>query len=313
MSAEVETVQWYHRGDIARTVGEATHDVNASVEEIVDVLARRELDAPRDRIRSMVEVARENVQEPNEIDPGSSAEPRFDGPRYLDVEDAMYLDDRDLATVVGAALSRYEGGFDVPENIDDVVVDLFWNRQHTTVGINTIAASTGEPVDEEDVRTVLDGDAEPQTGRSPSSLCIVTTASFTESAVALAEANDIGLFGESYLDQWVRHARLSKRVAGSLLEESQLTSKEVDELLTELPAIPESVQGTDPLDDIDDESTSMTVDPDGVVADVDKRMPVAEEPSPGGMKGELYADPGEDGDFGAFDRYMDELDEEERE
>jgi hypothetical protein len=193
----------------------------------------------------------------------------------------------------------------------DAAVDVIWNRQNTSIAFHTIAAPDDDPVDEDDVRAVVDSNSEPETGRSPSIVGIATTASFTESAVGLAEANDVELFGEPHIDTWFRHAGLSRRVAGPLLEENELTVEEIEDLLADLPPIPESAQLMDPLGDFQSESTSVTVTSKDVVPDVDTGIPVTDEPSPQGKKGELYADPGEDGDFGAFDRFVEGLDENE--
>jgi hypothetical protein len=131
---------------------------------------------------------------------------------------------------------------------------------------------------------------------------------FTDEARTLATEHDVRCFGAKYLERWCEETRLTHEVIGKLLDEGDQSIEEIDELLDELPSLPAPVRERDPLARIQetDWTTSKleyeeTANQDGLGDD--------EESPDTGQHGVLYADPDEDGDFGAFDRFEAALDE----
>jgi hypothetical protein len=307
-----ELPSWYEPGNVSESMENVADNSDVYLEEVVDILQYHEFDAPRDRIRDLVETARDRIstlESDSAIESEAAEEPRSLDPRFVDVTDVGYLDARDFALVLGVVLSRYEGNFMIPEAKEDVAVDLLWNRQHTTVAFRTISRPPEMPVEEADVHSVVRGDTDPDTGRSPSQLGIVSNAGFTDDARELATANDIGLFGEDRLERWLADTMLTHETLGALLESEDRDASEFEDVLADLQTIPGIVRERDPLDDVTPPGWSINGGGNTTVSGVNQRMPVGEDtPSPG-THGELYADPSEDGDFGAFDRFVNELQE----
>lgn len=306
------TPDWYTEGDIAASLT-AANQSDLSVTEIVDVLAEQEIDADRERIRAVVEqglesvTAKEQTAADDTLDSVDS--PRELTTRFADPDDIEYLSSREFARVLGVVLTQYEGSYRVPAVVDDLDVDLFWNRAQITVAFRTVPRANGAPVDEELVDSVARGDTTPQTGRSPSRVAIVSNGGFTDDARALATANEIELFESAHLRQWFTDAKLPQEVFGAILEEGEQQESDLDEQIKELPPLPTSVANRDPLEDVtrppwtpDDSTQTVNQRPT-----VKQRIPVHETQPEPGTQGELYADPSDDGDFGAFDRYLDNL------
>lgn len=307
-----ELPSWYEPDDVSESMQNVADNSDVYLEEVVDILQYHEFDAPRDRIRELVETARDQISDlhsDSEAQSEVTGEPRSLEPRFVDVTDVGYLDTQDFALVLGVVLSRYEGSFTVPEVGGDVAVDLLWNRQHTTVALRTISRPPEMPVEEADVQFVVRGDTDPDTSRSPSRLGIVSNAGFTNDARDLATANDIELFGEDHLERWLADTMLTHETLGALLESEDSDTSEFEDVLADLQTIPGIVRERDPIGDVTPPGWSINGGGDTTVSGVKQRMPVAEDPPSLGTHGELYADPSEDGDFGAFDRFVHELQE----
>lgn len=303
--------EWYHPGDMVTTIQAADEYELTTSEPIVDVLADRELDAPRDRIEEMVTSAREHLSTRQDGKQPDSEDPRPMEPRYVDAADASYLGERSFATLLGIVLSRYEGSFSSPEPVDDLAVDLFWNRQHTTVAFRTVGRESSPSVQSGDVRDVIDGDTAPASGRSPSCLGIVSRGGFTPGARKLAEEHDVRLIGRDHLARWFADAKLTPEVLGTIAEREDVGREELLDLVSTLPDMPTPVREKDPLDLPAVETLSITT-AESSQAEPDP-APAQESDVPhsatAGEKGTLYADPDEDGDSGTFDRIVDELED----
>jgi hypothetical protein len=309
------TPHWHEPGDVVRTIRTAQRKRGVDTDRVVEVLANHELDAPRARIEKLVEATPTDLGSDG-TDVEELAEPRADRARFVDSKDVEYLSTDEFATVLGAALSRYRGQFRTPEEVDELDVDLFWNRQHTTVALRTVPRDPGEHVEEDVVQHVVRGNTSNPSGRTPSTVGVVTNTGFTDAAAIRAEEGDLELFGAEALAQWLRDARLTPEVVGELLDEGERSDAEFEALLEELPPLPEPVADRDPLSGVDSgtglHSSIDTADRNERGAGArDRSVPVVDTPSTPGQRGELYADPEEDGDFGAFDDYMDELDADE--
>ena len=308
--SRAEQPSWYHPGDVPATIRDADQTASVSTEGIVDVLASEEFEAPKERIHDMVEKARERVSEPetNAID--DLEDPRPLRSRFVGADDVAYLGPRDFATVLGVVLSRYEGSFRTPEDVDDVAVDLYWNRQYITVGFRIVSRPPEVPVGREDVAAVVDGDTTPVAGRSPSTLGIVSNAGFTDVTRAYAEEHDVQLFGVNHLVRWFEDAKLTYDVFGSLLE-GEHSSDELDDLVDTLPPLPDIIRESDPLSKCPEVVWSGGDDGRRLQTDVARPIPVPDHQPNAGEKGTLYANPSDDGDYGAFDRLMHELQEDD--
>lgn len=314
--SQQDTPDWYQPGDIPASLRAA--DSTVTTDRIVEVLTQHEVTAPRERVCEMVDSARSQLDsETSEKSPSADGDPRSLNSRLVDVGDFSYLGNRDFALVLGAVLSRYEGSFRVPEEIDDLAVDLFWQRQYTTVAFRTVPSSESQAVEQSDVEAVVRGDTAPPTGRAPSVLGIVSNADFTADARSHAADHDIELYGPDHLSRWCRDAQLTLDVLGALLEEGERSLEDVDAVLDDLDPLPDPIRTRDPLGEvIDVRWTAQPANGDGPTpGPVSQPVPSEngegekEEALTPGTTGELYADPDEDGDYGAFDRFMDNLEE----
>jgi len=331
-----EPPEWHTPGDIEASLRAAFRVSDLSVDEIAGVLETHELDVPRERIKMMIKTTREQFSTDAAVTLSSTAtidEPRPTEARTIDPVDLEYLSPRDAAYVIGAMLSRYEGTFSTPEGVDELSVDLFWNRSHTTVAFGLELRPDGVSVDAPAVQSIVSGETTPVSGRSPSTIGIVSNGTFSDEARTLATEHDIQCFGAEYLEQWCEETRLTDEVIGKLLDEGDRSIEEINELLDELPPLPAPVQKRDPLTQIQGaEWTTSTLNYEEMVehgssgdgsasaAEDDNALGTSsatgltEEDSPTtGQHGVLYADPDEDGDFGAFDRFEAALDEDSEE
>ena len=324
-----QTPPWYQPGDIAASVRRTTVRDGVSTTDIVDVLATHEIDAPRNRIRALVESAHDqltsNSNQEHTPDPDlENAEPRPPTPRVVAADDIAYLGPRDFGRVLGAVLSQYEGGFQLPEEVDGSAVNLFWYRQRITVAVRAVPRTPGTTVDTSVVKAVAEGSTNPTTGRPSSTVGIVSNAKFTSDAHTVAAENDIQLFENPTLEQWFHDVRLTHDVFGDLLEHQNLTDEEYDTILDDLPPLPPQLQDQDPLTrhptSIEQDPSSLdrtqigSDDPDSDTDTGESTPPdspseelLAEAPEAAGEKGVLYANPDEDGDAGAFDQFAAEF------
>lgn len=338
------TPEWYHPGDIRTTVLRAIDEADASTNRVVAVLRDHEVDAPNEQVRELVETTRDRVEaglagvgaspasesvvdaEAGELAVQAIERPVVQG-RAVSFDDLNYLSSREAAIVLGAVLSRYEGKFRIPEAVDDLAVNLLWNRQQTTVGIRVVSRPQ-RPITDTTVERIDAGTVTPPAGRSPSKVGIAATVPFTEAAQEAASEADIELFGPDTLRTWLSEARLPRDEFGQLLESGELSADERSQVLDNVPTVPPTIRESDPLgvvgsprtvtadmatDEGHDRDTGRSEEgeskssPDPASPSVDERIPVDDRPAQPGTLGELYADPAEDGDFGALDRYVDDL------
>jgi len=84
---------------------------------------------------------------------------------------------------------------------------------------------------------------------------------------------------------------------------------ELEHLIAELDPLPDTVASRDPLDVSQSSPPIETGDTSAITTTIDQPLPVEDETPPPGTQGKLYANPSDDGDFGAFDRFVDNLEE----
>lgn len=306
-----EGPSWYIPGDVSGSIEAATVESAVYEEHIIDVLQAHELDAPRSRIRAVVTSTRDRLTERDATSTENKTpleEPRSVQSRFFDVDDAAYLGRRDLATILGITLSRYGGSFSLIDPEADSVLALRWNKQHTTVGFHVCPRPNQEPLNVEHVTALSEGTIDTESGRSPAQLALVGPTVATEKARAVADDHDIIIVDAAVLRRWFSEVQLTPAFVERILETETAEHDELERFISELEPMPAVIQNRDPLDvslsqsPIETEISSATVS-------VDKAIPVADEQPDPGTHGELYADPSDDGDFDAFDRFIDNLQE----
>ena len=293
-----------------------------TVEGAVDELREAEFgaEAPEDRLRRIVKAAtdRENGADDDTVPlsqpPSTDRQPRERPRRYTNIRDIAYLSNKEFARLLGAVFERFSGGTVRPSENDDVVLNLYWNRQHTTIGFRAVVNPDGDPVTEDTVRAVVNGDTDLAGRRAPSTIAVVTNTGFTPSSEEVAAKGDTELFDGSYVATWLRQVQLPADVTGAVLEEGENHDGNLSDLV-DLPPAPAYVTETDPLAMTPATSEALTADdgigPGEVNVDVsgEERIPVDEDLPEDGATGTLYADPREDGDYGAFDRFVDGIED----
>jgi hypothetical protein len=329
---------WYESGNIEATLRSALTTANVPTEEIVDVLRTHEIDKPRKRFETLVETSRERfeTQSTNNESVPALDDLRGTDTRVVDATDLEYLRSPDRARVLGCMLSQYGGGFRIPED-DTLAIDLLWNRQYTTVGVRLELAADDSPVGESVIDALSDGNTTPTAGRAPSTLAIVSSTGFTDTAKEAAAAVDIELQDSTQLRRWCQETRLTHKLLGQLLEQQVDDQDEFEALFADRAPLPDAVSDADPFEDVSIEGTDVPTeevsendtnqtdtdgkkipteededgsDPDKESTSEDDSAPVDLEASPDpGQRGTLYADPDNDGDFEAFDRFEDALTE----
>ena len=332
MSSE-QSLSWYEPGNIRATVENGVAE-NVPKSRIAEYLAARELtDTPPSRVQRIVErmPASEDAS-PATVDfsqpEATGAEPRDSVPYQLAVNDLEYLSNREAARLIGVALEQFDGNTVRPPGATQVETDLVWHRQHATVALRIVPTLSGT-VDTRHVDALLNGTVVPDDVRSPSELAIVTNRSFTEEALALAEEHGIHCFDAGHVEEWFRRARIPMAAAGTLLEDGESHDGPLTDLV-ELTPIPAPRKSVDPLEidrafDIgslttpaEEDTTSATGERTesnegeqntGLDRSTARDDPLGGTQSPSGETGTLYADPNEDGDLEAFDRFIDDIDD----
>jgi len=302
-----EPPPWYVKGEIHSSIINAYHSSGADTTKIVETLAEYEIDAPTDRIQTLVNsVKSERI---SQIKENSTAQTpnttvRSNPARYIDTADISYLAPRDAAFTIGAALTRYEGSFRVPDNREQLAIDLIWDRQHRTVAFGIFTRETSDPVTEDELKRLAEGETSPASGRSPSVIGAIATSEFNTDARSLADENGIELFGASALTRWLQDAQLTPDVFGKILEDD-LTPEEIMEIGSTLEPLPTAVADSDPLDPSPPTQNQLAENED--TAAKETSMPVDDSVAVTGQKGTLYADASDDGDYDGIDRFVDGL------
>jgi hypothetical protein len=333
MSHQRNQPRWYVEGDVTETVRRA-REANAEPDELVSELARQEFDEIRpSRIEAIVDAIPNTDKNggatththPLSQSPATDAEPRPAIPRWLTLRDIAYLSAREAARVVGLALEQFEGTSVRPAINDPVECTLYWHRSRTTVGIRVVPM-TGGPVEEDHVSALVDGPVNRSDGRSCSELAIVTNGWLSESASDRAAEEGIKSIDCGRLATLLKRARIPPTAAGTVFEDGENHDGPLSELV-ELPPIP-APQADDPFslppafeaDDqpADPDPTSSTPRTGGIARGTDGQRDgtrtenplVTRQPSRG-ETGTLYADPSEDGEYAAFDRFITDLEHSE--
>ncbi len=295
--------------------------INEGSDELVQTILQRINDGdvnrevPEDRLRRIIEAAadRESDSDGNTVPlsqpPSTERQSRGYPNRYTTIRDVAYLSDKEFARLLGALFEWFSGRSVRPAENDNAVLDLYWNRQHTTVGFRTVANTDNGLVSEETVRAVVNGEVKLSGRRSPSTVAVVTNTDFTPSAEEAAAKGGLELFAGEYAATWFRQVRLPVEVTGIILEEGENHDGDIQDLV-DLPPAPAYASNIDPLAM---EATIKTETTDGskrateptMDRSDEKEIPVDEDLPEPGATGTLYANPRDDGDYGAFERFVD--------
>jgi hypothetical protein len=326
--SQLRDQSWYEPGNVEQSLRAAFQRDEVTANEIVDVLGEHELDASRDRILEMVETTRQQFT--NTSNDSLLPTPSLDGTRenqarFITLDDLEYLGSRDVAYLVGIMLSRFEGSFQVPELVDKKAADLLWTRSDTTVGFWLEWRPNRTPVDKADIQSVVNDATQSASDEKFSEIAIISNAGFSDQARKLASEHDIACCGPKCLRRWCQDTQITNTVAGEILDGENKSNEDIKEILNQLPPLPASLPTQDPLKPVTKtEWTTSTlgekiISGDGTSEkDQTESAPPSQsgvsEPEPAsepGQKGVLYADPEDDGDFDAFNRFANDLAEED--
>jgi hypothetical protein len=328
MSDTDQAPSWYNPRSVRETVQNGL-DQNIGPTRIAAHLAEHDFDdVPIARVETIVEgmpVVEENSGDSPNLSqsPSTDAEPRDQLPKQLAVDDLEYVSNREAARLIGLALEQFDGNTVRPPGTAQVETDVVWHRQHMTVALRVVPIPSGE-VGTSHVDALLDGTVVSDDTRSPSELAIVTNRSYTDEAKAYAAEHDIHCFDAGHVEAWFRRARIPMDAVGTVLEDGENHDGPLTDLV-DIPPIPSPRTQTNPLDitrafpidrlDPGTEQDTDTERPDTERDDSDTGLdetaarddPLAETQTTPGETGTLYADPENDGDYDAFDDYLEDI------
>ncbi|MBV0926235.1 hypothetical protein KTS45_18670 [Halomicroarcula limicola] len=331
---------WYHTGDVRQTV-HAAAAAGIETDEVASVLSDEIFDdIPLQRVKSIVEaIPTDDDQAPdveNSLSQAATTDAAARPPlaNRCTVTDLEYLSAREAARIVGLVLELFDGNTLRPPATESVEADLLWRRQYMNVGLKIIPQRTTVGV--ESIEALRSGQLVPDDLQRPSELAIVTSGRFDEEILAEAANNDIHCFDAGHVEEWLLRAQLSPDIVGTLLENGENHDGPLTDLV-DVPPIPAPRTSTDPLEierafDVDSynvaaettssepqpqesgttsaQSTGETSAAPSQTDEADPETvadPLAGSQPPPGKTGTLYADPDEDGEYTAFDDYLDDL------
>lgn len=311
-------------------------DVHQSqVEAVVTRVSNGGLsDIRQPRVEAIIESLPEGHGEDEDLStsqpPSVDVTPRSSLTNRCTVSDFAYLSRREAARVIGLTLELFDGNTVRLTEEQGLETDLLWRRQYASVGIRVIPTRT--VISDEHPKAVANGSVVPSSIRSPSELAIITCGKFSDEARAAAKELNIHCFNAGHVEAWLRRAKISQETLGTVLEDGETHDGPLTELVDASP-VPSLEKKLNPFDispafNIEelDASEHPKLRAERVVTDA----PVKESNSssdstsvstPGstqsesltenqpatGKKGVLYADPGEDGDYSAFDDFLEDI------
>lgn len=334
MSDSDQSFSWYDPQSVRQTVQNGK-DSDVETDRIAMYLAEQDFDdVPLSRVKKIVDgtpaVSDSSGTDPDlSQSPSTDTDPREQLTKQLAVSDLEYLSNREAARLVGLALEQFDGNTVRPPGATQAETDVVWHRQSMTVALRVVPLPSGE-VRVRHLSPLLEGTIVPPDTRSPSELAIVTNRTYTDEATEYAAEHDIHCFDAGHVEEWFRRARIPMDAVGTVLEDGENHDGPLTDLV-ELPPIPDPRKTIDPLeisrafdissftmpveegnktsaDDRTDENQSQQES--GIDRSTARDDPLGGTQSPSGETGTLYADPGEDGDFETFDRFVDGIKDE---
>ena len=322
-----DTPGWYVEDDVAASVKKARKSDTPISSIIWGLESAFSDDTPKERIKRIVEsIPDENEKSPNadlplSQPPTTDAQPREQPARIISIQDLSYLSPREAARVIGLTLEQFDGNTVRPPANESSACDLYWRRQKSTVGIRIIP-SVGDTVAEDDILPLNEEKTSIDSVQSPSQLAVVTNGKFSDKAKKTADQNNIQRYDGGHVEAWFRRAKIPPGALGAVLEHGENHQGPLDELV-DISGIADAIS-LDPFESsrvIDEGDLSTSSDlgspkqgssnsgssSGGTPQQTggSEQLSQPDSPSTSGETGTLYADPSEDGDYGAFDRFVD--------
>jgi hypothetical protein len=327
MRDDEQGLSWYDPESVRATIANGRAN-GIDREHIVEQLSLREFKGvPLTRVERIVDrtpisdgasVNASDLSQPEQTD----AKPRDTLTNQLGVRDLEYLSNREAARLVGVALELFDGNTVRLSEATQGESDLVWHRQHMSVALRVVSTPSGA-VGATHIEALVNGTTVPEDVRTPSELAIVTNRTFTEAALDAATEHDVHCFDAGHVEEWFRRARIPMTAVGILLEDGESHDGPLTDLV-DIPPIPAPRTTVDPLAidrafDVDSFTTEPPPAPDtptpgdggddgpGLGRSTGRDGLLGSAPSTPGQTGTLYADPNDDGDFSAFDRFVDDI------
>ena len=322
-----DTPGWYVEDDVAASVKKARKSDTPISSIIWGLESAFSDDTPKERIKRIVEsIPDEDTKTPNadlplSQPPTTDAQPREQPARIISIQDLSYLSPREAARVIGLTLEQFDGNTVRPPANESTACDLYWRRQKSTVGIRIIP-SVGDTVAEDDILPLNEEKTSIDSVQSPSQLAVVTNGKFSDKAKKTADQNNIQRYDGGHVEAWFRRAKIPPGALGAVLEHGENHQGPLDELV-DISGIADAIS-LDPFESsrvIDEADLSTSSDlgspkqgssnsgssSGGTPQQTggSEQLSQPDSPSTSGETGTLYADPSEDGDYGAFDRFVD--------
>ena len=322
-----DTPGWYVEDDVAASVKKARKSDTPISSIIWGLESAFSDDTPKERIKRIVESIPDedtktgNTDLPLSQPPTTDAQPREQPARIISIQDLSYLSPREAARVIGLTLEQFDGNTVRPPANESTACDLYWRRQKSTVGIRIIP-SVGDTVAEDDILPLNEEKTSIDSVQSPSQLAVVTNGKFSDKAKKTADQNNIQRYDGGHVEAWFRRAKIPPGALGAVLEHGENHQGPLDELV-DISGIADAIS-LDPFESsrvIDEGDLSTSSDlgspkqgssnsgssSGGTPQQTggSEQLSQPDSPSTSGETGTLYADPSEDGDYGAFDRFVD--------
>jgi hypothetical protein len=318
------TLSWYDPESIAESIRNGL-DRDIRPEKVAAHLAEHGFEEiPENRLRRIVDAMPPETKAPEQNHaklsqpPETEGTPRTQYPRELMAGDFEYFSPREAARVLGVILELFDGNTVRPPETASAETDLIWHRQQRTVALRLVPLPDGA-VGANHIQALVEGTVVPPETRSPSRRIVVTNRGFTDEATEAATTHNIHCFDGGQLEELVRRAKIPMDAVGTALEDGEAHDGPMTDLV-EVSPIPEPRRTDDPLNVPPAFDTSALATDDG---EPSRNGATSTPPSPGqpatddsplddtqpalGETGTLYADPTEDGDYAAFDNYLEDL------
>jgi hypothetical protein len=322
-------LSWYEPESIAQSIRNGL-DRNLKPDKVAEYLAEHGFEEiPEARLQRVIDAmppeTKANKKNDCELSQPKQTEvtPRAQHHRELMAGDFEYFSPREAARVIGLILELFDGNTIRPRATTTVETDLVWHRQHETVALRIVPLADGS-LEANHIQALVEGTVVPPETRSPSRLAVVTNRGFTDDATEAAAEHDILWFNGGQLEELVRRARIPMDAVGTVLEDGEAHDGPMTDLVEVVP-IPEPRNTENPLhlrpafdvssleatEEQSNTKTSATPEHSGQNVSHGQTArhddPLTDSPSDPGETGTLYADPTEDGDYDAFDNYLEGL------
>lgn len=171
-------------------------------------------DIPTNRIKRILRRERDRIDEYDRVSLSVSER----APRYMDLHDLELVSGHEFEYLLAEILSRVEGEAIVTKASGDQGVDVIWERNERTIGIQAKAYNMNNPVGNSAVQEIHTGATVMKSDYSIDVPAVVTTSRYTDSAREAAEESNVRLYGRSHLEQWLSEAELDAEAVGETLE-----------------------------------------------------------------------------------------------